>query len=146
MTCEAAYGNQDLSPDQPKKYYLDVLAATKVDAVNYLRTVAGIKLGAVAGDSGNDIDMLLETGDLHAILVGGAKSEAVSAIQEKTVGKEKGKRSFRKIMNEQGHVKACYTEPKEDLLGPESIIRALKILNRAENIKKIREEKEKQES
>jgi len=64
-----------------KKYCLDILATTKSGAVQYLRQLLGITRGIIAGDSGNDVDMLLESSPLTAVLVGGYEPYARSAIE-----------------------------------------------------------------
>ena len=119
-----------------KKYCLDVLPLTKAGAVDYLTRIASIKKGVVAGDSGNDVNMLLESGTMNAVLVGGYKKEAEQKITNEVTKKE-GTRSFRSIETPEGK-KAVYIEGKPGVLAAESIIRAVKILNRAEKINQIR--------
>ena len=64
----------------PNKFNLDLLPETggKELAVQYLSSKLGIK-GFVAGDSGNDLGMLLDSGH-PAILVGGAQEETKAAV------------------------------------------------------------------
>jgi len=64
----------------PNKFNLDLLPETggKELAVQYLSNKLGIK-GFVAGDSGNDLGMLLDSGH-PAILVGGAQEETRAAV------------------------------------------------------------------
>ena len=74
VICEEIGYSQDPTHvgEARKKYCIDVLPVTKADVVNYLQEVLGIDAMVVAGDSGNDKDMLTGAGDL-AIRVGGAK-------------------------------------------------------------------------
>jgi hydroxymethylpyrimidine pyrophosphatase-like HAD family hydrolase len=140
VTCEEIGHNQRLPEDaEVKKYCLDVLPLTKAGAVDYLTRIADIKKGIVAGDSGNDVNMLLESGTMNAVLVGGYKKEAGQAISREVKTKE-GKRSFRSVETPEGK-KAVYIEGQEGVLAAESILRAAKILNRAEKIKEIRNRK-----
>lgn len=126
--------------EKRKKYCLDILPVTKAEVVNYLTFLTDIEQGIVAGDSGNDIDMLLNSVKLNAILVGGATPEAILAIESSLTGKKEGKRSFRIVTGSTGISKFCYTETGDEL-GPESILKAIEILERADRIRKIRKEK-----
>lgn len=97
--------NRALEPAQPKRYCADVLPINKAGAVNYLVELLDIQAGIVAGDSGNDVDMLLNTSSqLQSVLVGGAKSEAIAAIKD-TPSK-----------------KVCYDDSASGRVGPESIL------------------------
>lgn len=78
VVCEAI----DQSATPRKKYCLDIVAANKADAVNYLIQKLELSRGVVAGDSGNDIDMLLDTpGSFVAVAVGGHKTELRAALE-----------------------------------------------------------------
>lgn len=127
--------------EKRKKYCLDILPVTKAEVVNYLTFLTDIKQGIVAGDSGNDIDMLINSAKLNAVLVGGAKPEAELAIDSVITGKKKGRRSFKIITGSTGESKFCYKETG-NLLGPESILRAIEILERAEKIKDFQTKEE----
>ncbi|MFA6588414.1 MAG: HAD family hydrolase [Patescibacteria group bacterium] len=134
--------NNQLPPEATrKKYCLDILPITKAGAVEYVSKLTGVKKGMVAGDSGNDVDMLLKTEKLQAVLVGGAKTEALKAGNE-AIEPKQANTSFRWIRDDQGRRKAVYFE-KGGRLGPESIEHAARILKKAEGIKKAREEEEK---
>lgn len=82
IVCEEINHNATLKPsDKHKKYCLDIMPATKADAVNYLIEKLRLDQGVVAGDSGNDIDMLLETPkSFVAVAVGGHKAELKAAL------------------------------------------------------------------
>lgn len=84
VVCEEIHYNATLSPNERrKKYCLDIMAATKSDAANYIIKRLDLEQGVVAGDSGNDIDMLLETpGSFVAVAVGGHKSELGVALEK----------------------------------------------------------------
>ena len=142
VICEEINYNNQLSPEaQRKKYCLDVVPITKAGAVEYVVKRTEVKKGLVAGDSGNDTDMLMKSGKLQAVIVGGAKSELTSAVDATAVEKP-GKSSFRRVVGEDGTLKAMYVE-RGDRKGPESINYAGEVLQRADNIKKIREERDK---
>lgn len=83
VVCEEINHNAKLKPDEKrKKYCLDIMPATKADAVNYLIKKFVIEQGVMAGDSGNDIDMLLETPkSFVAVAVGGHKAEIKQALE-----------------------------------------------------------------
>lgn len=87
VVCKEIHYNASLPPDDTRlKYCLDIVPATKADAVTYLINALGIKAGFKAGDSGNDTEMLLQPDPLLPILVGGYKSEALDAIAPYVVG------------------------------------------------------------
>lgn len=82
IVCEEIHHNATLPADVPKrKFCLDIVPATKADAITYLVNKLGITGGFKAGDSGNDVDMLLYPDNLVPILVGGYKPEAYAAIR-----------------------------------------------------------------
>jgi hydroxymethylpyrimidine pyrophosphatase-like HAD family hydrolase len=127
VTCEEINYNSRLKPGEtPRKYCLDLLPVTKADVVKYLAEKFGLEQGVVAGDSGNDTDMLKNApkGFVSA-LVGGAKPEAVAEI-DAHAPKRGGKRNFRKATN--GGI--VYVEAS-DRIGPESIQHAFEVLERA---------------
>ena len=142
IVCEEIGYSKNLPPNETrKKYCLDIVPISKAGAADYLVKTCSVENGIVSGDSGNDIDMLVKTGKLNAVLVGGYKPEAKAGIDKEIKTQKKGKMSFRKIIMPDGTIKAIYTEQKAGRLGPESILRAAEILERAEKIKKIREGK-----
>jgi len=83
VTCEDIHHNATLPPEAPsKKYCLDIVAANKADAVNYIIKKLRLVRGVVGGDSGNDIDMLLDTPESFiAVAVGGHKAELKAALE-----------------------------------------------------------------
>ena len=143
VTCEDVDASRELPPDEPRrKYAAFLLPTTKAGAVRYLKSELGIARGLIAGDSGNDIDMLLHDTDFQAVLVGGAKREAVSAIDTLERLDAKGSTAaFRTVKNAEGRLIRIYVEPTKDRLGPESIARAAMILERAMNIARIRRQR-----
>lgn len=83
VTCEDIHHNATLPPEAlRKKYCLDIVAANKADAVNYIIKRLRLVRGAIGGDSGNDIDMLLDTPEQFiAVAVGGHKAELKAALE-----------------------------------------------------------------
>lgn len=80
VTGARAIGSTDIH--DPHKFNIDLLplAAGKEMVIRYLSVKLGLK-GFTAGDSGNDLSMLLEGGQ-PAIVVGGARQEAkIVALQ-----------------------------------------------------------------
>ncbi|MBI5044658.1 MAG: HAD hydrolase family protein [Candidatus Levybacteria bacterium] len=124
VICEEIGHNSKIQPGEAKKYCVDVLPVTKSDAVNYLKSSLDIDIAVVAGDSGNDTEMLEGSGDV-SILVGGARDEAVAAISEEA-GSGSGKGSFRRVGDK------LYYQEASERVGPESIIHAAEILRRAQ--------------
>lgn len=96
VVCEEINHNATLKPgEKRKKYCLDIMPATKADAVNYLIEKLKIEQGVVAGDSGNDIDMLLETPkSFIAVAVGGHKVELKQALEAHKVANRNHKPIF----------------------------------------------------
>ena len=142
IVCEEIGYNKNLAPEAKKrKYCLDILPATKADTVDYIARVAGIKRGIVAGDSGNDSEMLLRSEILNGVLVGGYKPEAGRDVDASIENKKQGERSFQRIKVSEDKDRLIYIEQKPERLAAESILRATKILQRAEVIEEIKEKK-----
>lgn len=73
---------------EKKRYCFDVLVADKRDAVNYLVAQMGLEGGLVAGDSGNDSTMILEScHKLLGVVVGGSRPELMEAVSAPGVDK-----------------------------------------------------------
>ncbi|HSE60872.1 MAG TPA: HAD family hydrolase [Candidatus Saccharimonadales bacterium] len=91
ITCKEIHYNA-LLPEgsEVQKYCLDIVPATKQTAITYLIEQLGITEGYKAGDSGNDVDMLLNPDPLLPILVGGHKSEARAALEQELRHKRPG--------------------------------------------------------
>ncbi len=133
VVCEEIGYNATLKEaDDRKKYNIDFLPITKAGAVKYASDILGVERGILAGDSGNDIDMLLKSGTLAAVVVGGAKAELKEAAI--TAGAKRHKR-FTIVEDDAGQPKAIYVENDESRLGPDSILHAAEVLRRAERIK-----------
>ena len=107
------------------KYCLDVVPVSKSDAIGYV--IKNIKPDRVivAGDSGNDADMLFKNGSV-AIITGGAKPELLKEVEAKLLPVILEK-SVTKIRQPDGSEKIYYKE-LSDRVGPESILHALHIL------------------
>lgn len=102
------------------RYNFDVVAATKDMAVSYIQKKYNCK-GIVAGDSGNDKNMILRAGDA-AIVVGKCKQDLREIVQKHAVRKHK---YISSIQNE-GNNRIVYIEPQNSKLeGPQSILNAL---------------------
>lgn len=77
---EARYG--DGWPEGLKKFFLDVVPATKRDAIDYIMKTKKVGLGYMMGDSGNDVDALANTRhNVLSILVGDCREEAYKSLQ-----------------------------------------------------------------
>lgn len=127
---EIGHNGQMKPEDTNKKYNIDVVPATKADAIRYVQSQEAVDFAIVAGDSGNDADMLTNVGNV-AILVGGAKQEAKDAIVAALgVSMRGGSRSFTRV-SDTDKTKFYYQERNvADRLGPQSILHALRILLR----------------
>ena len=112
--------------DGNKKYCIDVLPITKAGAVEYIQNQIDLDFSAIAGDSGNDADMLTGVGDV-AIQVGGAKLELAQAIN--TAARESTTGSFTKAKRDDRSV--MYYREGGSRMGPKSIFHAMKVLDRA---------------
>jgi hydroxymethylpyrimidine pyrophosphatase-like HAD family hydrolase len=83
VTCREIHYNALLPADAAVvKHCLDIVPATKQTAITYLIDRLELTHGYKAGDSGNDIGMLLNPDPLLPILVGGYKAEALQAISQ----------------------------------------------------------------
>lgn len=98
-----AIGSTDIY--NPKKFNIDLLPlhAGKELAIRYLAEKFGLK-GFAAGDSGNDLAMLLEGGQ-PAILVGGARQEAKAIVLETG---EPSPRSDVRELHQEGLIQKIY--------------------------------------
>jgi HAD superfamily hydrolase (TIGR01484 family) len=105
---------------EPKHYNIDIVPASKSDAIKYLMEKHGIGRGIMAGDSGNDIDALLVPG-LIAVLVGGHLPEAHDALRREYPGAPLG------TWHQHGD-KHLYIDTHPARLGPESILLAMDYL------------------
>lgn len=105
---EVGYNSNIASGAGRRKYCLDILPVGKGRAFEYVRDLFSIKRGVVAGDSGNDVDMLKRTGSLLGVLVGGYESLAK-----------------KNLLQEDGF-KAGYIDVSSHRKAAESILQALK--------------------
>ena len=85
------------NPDDPKaapEFFLDVIPATKRDAVDYIMKSRGIDVGYMMGDSGNDEDAILNTApNVLGAAVGGSQPELVAAVESRLISEEEGGRT-----------------------------------------------------
>jgi hydroxymethylpyrimidine pyrophosphatase-like HAD family hydrolase len=142
VICEEINHNRTLAESAPiRKYCVDILPIGKSGVITYLSKLVGIKQGIVAGDSGNDIEMLTRGHGLDPVLVGGHTPEAAAGIKKFMQGRKQGQQSFQRIVGPDGVERAIYVEPEgSKRQAAESILRAVTILRRARNIKKMRAE------
>ena len=124
--------NQAHAGEDVKAYCVDILPIGKAGAVNYLTQALNISQGMVVGDSGNDVEMLLETSPaLLSLLVGGAKKEAEVALQTGNSIQVEDWRVNLFTMN--GQTKICSIDQSQKRVGPESVIAALHMLDTFRN-------------
>lgn len=80
VVCEEInYNSQMQKGNMNKKYCIDILPTTKAGAIEYIADKTGVASKIIAGDSGNDIEMLTGKGDV-SITVGGSKPELSRVI------------------------------------------------------------------
>lgn len=107
-----------------KRYCYDILACDKRDAVNYLCESMGITCGLVAGDSGNDATMILESASvLTGVVVGGSRPELFHAVN--AAGCE---RHDECLYTCRSSGKKLFVEEVAERLGPQSVIRAAELV------------------
>lgn len=112
-----------LTPERAR-YNLDLVAATKQEAVHYLLSILDCH-GIVAGDSGNDSTMFLNTTNL-GILVGGAQPELYEAIASLSlVRRTRYFALFQRPTKSQSSKQLIYIEPCSRT-GPVSLLAALR--------------------
>jgi hypothetical protein len=81
------------NPNGPKEFFLDVIPATKRDAVDYIMKSRGIDVGYMQGDSGNDTDAIANSlPNVFGIAVGGSQPELITALEPLLVPEEEGGR------------------------------------------------------
>lgn len=136
VTCEEIGYNEENPNSLLKKYCIDLLPITKAGAVNYLCDLLRVEAGVVAGDSGNDSDMLINSRPfLHSIAVGKRKSELTEAINNVIQKEQPPNKRFAWIVNDRGeHKRVYFINPKKDSTewGPDSIRVATNLLLIAE--------------
>lgn len=131
---EINYNSKMQPGDTNKRYCIDILPITKAGAVDYISSTTGVAMRVVAGDSGNDSEALIGTGDV-AIIVGGAKPELVAAIDD-VVSETEENRHFQRVRDEEGNLTKLYYRERGEGLGPESIARAIRFLKLAQRLHK----------
>jgi hydroxymethylpyrimidine pyrophosphatase-like HAD family hydrolase len=104
------------------RFNLDILAHAKGDAVQYM-TQEYCCRGIVAGDSGNDADMLLDAADA-GVVVGGSKPEIAHLLAAQNT--LRATRHFRLLARPHG-VRLLYVDPC-GRRGPESLLHAWRSL------------------
>lgn len=130
IVCEEINYNRTLAPTASvRKYCADILPVSKAGVISYLSKLGGIKQGVVAGDSGNDVEMLTESETLKkvlAVLVGGYTEEAGRRIRAIVAGWDHPFDDFWYQVAPQTCQRILYIEPeKNGRQAAESIVRAL---------------------
>lgn len=127
LMCEEMNHNSQLPADAPiKKYCVDIVSSSKGKALQYICNLLGISEGLVAGDSGNDVDMLLSQQGLDSVLVGGYSDEAKLMIERDVFLKKIGDSLWKRTVTFQGEVKNLqfFIENSKQRLAAESILAA----------------------
>lgn len=149
VICESIGYNSTLEEgDNKKKYCLDILPVTKAEAVDYLKNKLGVEQGLVAGDSGNDSTMLIDSVGLEAALVGGHKDEAAKAVGSAVVNNpDREGRAFQTVESTNGSRKTIYIERSDsNRVGPDTIKHVAEAYRRAAKIKDIKQQRIQQET
>jgi len=133
VVCEEIRYNDGMQVgDTNKKYCIDILPTTKAGAVDYISEATGVAMKVIAGDSGNDTEMLTGTGDV-SIVVGGARPELMAVVDD-TVSETEDGRHFQRVTDAEGKLTKLYYRELGTGLGPESITRAIKHLKIAQKL------------
>ncbi len=120
-----------------KKYCVDVVPVTKRHAVEHVCKTTGITKGIVAGDSGNDLEMLIETANLNAVLVGGHTDFARSVADNASQVSQR-KRNFRHIYTQKGKLrKILFVDQNPDRIAASSLLFAFKSFERMEILRQV---------
>lgn len=120
--------NRVHSHGKESSFCIDVLAASKGYAVNYLIDTLHIERGIVAGDSGNDIEMLKESSSkITSILVGGAKQEALSEFRRRNIARI-DEWDVSLCSTENKALKLCFIDTSSSRVGPQSIAYAMRYM------------------
>lgn len=106
-------------PDGRTRFNIDVVPVTKDTAINWMVAEYGCR-GVVAGDSGNDTQMILRAADA-GIVVGGAKAELHTYLQN--IPTKRTDRHYRMVDVPGVGDRLIYWEPG-DIRGPQSLRRA----------------------
>jgi len=129
---EFGYNDSMQTGDTNKKYCIDILPTTKAGAVDYISEETGVVIKVIAGDSGNDSEMLTGTGDV-SIIVGGSRPELISVVDNAVSETEDG-RHFQRVTDASGKPIKLYYRERGTGLGPESITRAIRYLKLAQKL------------
>lgn len=110
LICEEINYNRDLPPHASKKYCLDLVpkikrfgCGGKKAAMLYLINKFEAKRGIIAGDSGNDAEMMINPYGswFLRVVVGGAKPELWQAFSNKHRHRQIGATPFRRFLDEE---------------------------------------------
>jgi HAD superfamily hydrolase (TIGR01484 family) len=129
---EVNYNSQMQEDDINKKYNIDILPTTKAGVIDYIGNTTGVAFKVVAGDSGNDAEMLMGSNGDVSIIVGGATAELLGVVDKNIFGNKINK-DIKKIRDSTGKEKLYYREIGTGR-GPESISKVFKMLNAIQKI------------
>ncbi len=129
--------NESLSSDR-HRFNIDLVPVTKTDVIHYMSEKYHV-VGVVAGDSGNDTDMLLDS--QIATIVGGAKPELLEVMKTLESAREVkgiGQKHLRLVQSETGeNTQLLYIEPdQQEAKGPQSLEKALHAFELLDAIRK----------
>lgn len=124
---EINYNSKMLEGDTNKKYNIDILPITKGEAVDYIANKTDVDIKVVAGDSGNDAEMILNTKEGVSIIVGGAKPDLVDTV-DRNILKNEINKDIEEIRDNDGKIKKIYYREIGTGRGPESILKVFKML------------------
>ncbi|MDO8497860.1 MAG: HAD family hydrolase [bacterium] len=105
-----------------ERYNLDILPCGKKEAVEYLSKKYPMN-PIIAGDSGNDLDMLLIPEGL-SIVVGNAKKELLEELSH--YSSKKVYSHFIQLQLDTSHTKLFYFAPPEEI-GPAAVLQGMKL-------------------
>lgn len=116
-------------PSEMPEYNADIVPWGKGRAVDYLAEKWEVNGGLIAGDSGNDIDMLMNTSPrLKSLLVAGAKPEVLAELKRRAVKRETKDGGFEHWELKENPEKKLYWDIDVSRRGPESILAAMDVL------------------
>ncbi len=125
MCEEIGYNSQMQAGDTNKKYCIDILPTTKAGVIDYIADKTGVGFKVVAGDSGNDLEMLMESNTGVSVSVGGAKPEVLKVVDQNILNNEINK-DIKEIRDNNGNIQKIYYREIGTGRGPESIAKIFK--------------------
>lgn len=118
-------------PEGLKKFYLDILPATKKDAIVYIMNTYGAELGYFQGDSGNDVEGIVGTpNNVIGVLVAGYRDEAGEAVKATLAGGDARIAMFQRLKNADGSTgnKLVFVDDDPERRGSQSLLYILRTM------------------